>query len=151
LAYAALRCAACSHVFVLSLPQLVVRRADYGLVPAGSPPTNNSPQARCALIFTAARLRPSSIRKGFAGLRPGSDYDSLADAARGRSQADWLVGMNLSRAYALDYDEKFSVGRVQTPTLATTLFVARSFKWLMPSSSEPLSTLRRRSAMVHSF
>ena len=63
-------------------------------------------------------LTPESIRKGFAGLRPGSDYDSLADAARGRSQADWLVGMNLSRAYALGYDEKFSVGRVQTPTLA---------------------------------
>jgi DNA topoisomerase-3 len=63
-------------------------------------------------------LTPESIRKGFAGLRPGSDYDSLADAARGRSHADWLVGMNLSRAYALGYDEKFSVGRVQTPTLA---------------------------------
>ena len=63
-------------------------------------------------------LTPESIRKGFAGLRPGSDYDSLADAARGRSQADWLVGMNLSRAYALAYNEKCSVGRVQTPTLA---------------------------------
>ncbi len=63
-------------------------------------------------------LTPDSIRKGFAELRPCSDYDSLADAARGRSQADWLVGMNLSRAYTLGYDEKFSVGRVQTPTLA---------------------------------
>ncbi len=46
-------------------------------------------------------------------------YDSLADAARGRSRADWLVGMNLSRAYALSSGEKdISVGRVQTPTLA---------------------------------
>jgi len=63
-------------------------------------------------------LTPEAIRKGFSTLRPGSDFDSLADAARGRSQADWLVGMNLSRAYALGYDEKFSVGRVQTPTLA---------------------------------
>ena len=43
-------------------------------------------------------LTPEAIRKGFAELRPGSDYDPLADAARGRSRADWLVGMNLSRA-----------------------------------------------------
>ncbi|MDE3167422.1 MAG: RecQ family ATP-dependent DNA helicase, partial [Acidobacteriota bacterium] len=64
-------------------------------------------------------LTPDAIRKGFDSLRPGSDYDPLADAARGRSRADWLVGMNLSRAYALAYNEKdLSVGRVQTPTLA---------------------------------
>jgi DNA topoisomerase-3 len=63
-------------------------------------------------------LTPDAIRKGFDGLRPSADYDSLADAARGRSRADWLVGMNLSRAYSLAYGEDLSVGRVQTPTLA---------------------------------
>ena len=63
-------------------------------------------------------LTPDAIRKGFDALRPGADYDSLADAARGRSRADWLVGMNLSRAYSLAYGEDLSVGRVQTPTLA---------------------------------
>src|SRR5271157_840054 len=64
-------------------------------------------------------LTPEAIRKGFDALRPGADYDPLADAARGRSRADWLVGMNLSRAYALAYGVKdLSVGRVQTPTLA---------------------------------
>ena len=64
-------------------------------------------------------LTPDAIRKGFDNLRPGAEYDPLADAARGRSRADWLVGMNLSRAYALAYDVKdLSVGRVQTPTLA---------------------------------
>jgi DNA topoisomerase-3 len=63
-------------------------------------------------------LTPDSIRAGLDGLRDGADYDALADAARGRSRADWLVGMNLSRAYTLAYDEKLSVGRVQTPTLA---------------------------------
>ena len=54
-------------------------------------------------------------------MKPGSDYEPLADAARGRSRADWLVGMNLSRAYTLtygDYGNDLSVGRVQTPTLA---------------------------------
>jgi DNA topoisomerase III len=63
-------------------------------------------------------LTPDAIRKGFDKLRPGSEYDRLADAASGRSRADWLVGMNLSRAYSIVYSEELSVGRVQTPTLA---------------------------------
>src|SRR6266699_1635140 len=63
-------------------------------------------------------LTPEAIHKGFENLKPGTDYDSLANAARGRSRADWLVGMNLSRAYSLTFNEELSVGRVQTPTLA---------------------------------
>jgi DNA topoisomerase-3 len=78
--------------------------------------------AHCSKPFSRlwiSSLTPDAIRKGFDALRPGRDYDALADAARGRSRADWLVGMNLSRAYALAYDVKdLSVGRVQTPTLA---------------------------------
>ena len=77
--------------------------------------------AQCEKPFSRlwiSSLTPDAIRKGFAALRPGSDYDPLADAARGRSRADWLVGMNLSRAYSLAYGENLSVGRVQTPTLA---------------------------------
>ena len=63
-------------------------------------------------------LTTEAIREGFRKLRAGRDLDPLADAARGRSRADWLVGMNLSRAYTLDFNEDLSVGRVQTPTLA---------------------------------
>jgi DNA topoisomerase-3 len=63
-------------------------------------------------------LTPDAIRKGFDKLRPGGEYDRLADAASGRSRADWLVGMNLSRAYSIVFNEELSVGRVQTPTLA---------------------------------
>lgn len=63
-------------------------------------------------------LTPEAIRDGLARLRPAKEYDRLADAARGRSRADWLVGMNFSRAFTLATDEKLSVGRVQTPTLA---------------------------------
>src|SRR5579885_666983 len=63
-------------------------------------------------------LTPEAIQRGFESLRDGRDYDPVADAARGRSRADWLVGMNLSRVYSLAYREKLSVGRVQTPTLA---------------------------------
>jgi DNA topoisomerase III len=68
-------------------------------------------------------LTPDAIRAGFDALRPQRELDGLADAARGRSRADWLVGMNLSRAYTLSrrsasQGELLSVGRVQTPTLA---------------------------------
>ena len=78
--------------------------------------------AHCTKPFSRlwiSSLTPDAIRAGFDRLRPGAEYDPLADAARGRSRADWLVGMNLSRAYALAYNERdLSVGRVQTPTLA---------------------------------
>jgi DNA topoisomerase-3 len=63
-------------------------------------------------------LTPGAIRDGFGKLRDGAEYDRLADAARARSRADWLVGMNLSRAYSLVTGLDLSVGRVQTPTLA---------------------------------
>lgn len=67
-------------------------------------------------------LTADAIRQGFRTLRTGRECEPLAAAAKGRSQADWLVGMNLSRAYTLACgalgDEVLSVGRVQTPTLA---------------------------------
>ena len=63
-------------------------------------------------------LTPDAIRKGLDNVKPAAEYAGLADAARGRSRADWLVGMNLSRAYTLTYGDDLSVGRVQTPTLA---------------------------------
>ena len=63
-------------------------------------------------------LTRDAILDGLSRLRSSAEYDGLADAARGRSRADWLVGMNLSRAYSLVFDQDISVGRVQTPTLA---------------------------------
>src|SRR5512142_3284277 len=77
--------------------------------------------AGCAKPFSRlwiSSLTPDAIRRGFDGLRDGHEFDPLADAARGRSRADWLVGMNLSRAYTLAMKDDLSVGRVQTPTLA---------------------------------
>lgn len=62
-------------------------------------------------------MTDEAIRTGFAQLRPGADYDALYESARCRSEADWLVGMNASRAFTLRYDALLSVGRVQTPTL----------------------------------
>ena len=75
----------------------------------------------CSRLWISS-LTPDAIRQGFQHLRNNCEFDPLAAAARGRSQADWLVGMNLSRAYTLACgtpgDEALSVGRVQTPTLA---------------------------------
>src|SRR5438874_6885309 len=77
-------------------------------------------------------LTDGAIRDGFARLRAGSEYDALAAAARGRSQADWLVGMNLSRAYGLAMDQPASVGRVQTPTLAMLVAREREIRAFVP-------------------
>ncbi|AKQ69580.1 DNA topoisomerase III [Myxococcus hansupus] len=66
-------------------------------------------------------LTERAIQEGFRRLADGREYDALASAAKGRSRADWLVGMNLSRLYTLahgGHGEMLSVGRVQTPTLA---------------------------------
>jgi DNA topoisomerase III len=71
-------------------------------------------------------LTPDAIANGFKALKDGSAFDRLADAARARSRADWLVGMNLSRVYSVLHDDNLSVGRVQTPTLA--MIVARELE-----------------------
>ena len=77
-------------------------------------------------------LTPAAIRSGLNGMLPGSRYDGLASAARARSQADWLVGMNLSRAYTLTSGTLFSVGRVQTPTLAMIVERDREIEAFVP-------------------
>ncbi|MCP1308309.1 type IA DNA topoisomerase [Paenibacillus tyrfis] len=63
-------------------------------------------------------LTPETIRKGFAELREGAEFEPLTRAARARSEADWLIGMNGSRAFTTKHRELLSVGRVQTPVLA---------------------------------
>jgi DNA topoisomerase-3 len=77
-------------------------------------------------------LTPEAIKKAFRSLADASKYDGLADAARGRSQADWLVGMNLSRAYTLQQGDTLSVGRVQTPTLAILVERERAIRDFVP-------------------
>src|ERR1035437_5868999 len=90
-------------------------------------------------------LTPDAIRKGFDKLRPGSEYDRLADAASGRSRADWLVGMNLSRAYSIVYNEELSVGRVQTPTLAMIVDREIALRHFVPEDYvEVVATFQRR-------
>jgi DNA topoisomerase III len=68
-------------------------------------------------------LTDEAIRRGISSLRPGAQFDALGDAARARSEADWLVGMNATRAVTArsrqaGHSALYSIGRVQTPTLA---------------------------------
>lgn len=59
-----------------------------------------------------------AIREGFQNLRPAAEYDNLFRSAQARSEADWLVGLNVTRALTCRHNAQLSAGRVQTPTLA---------------------------------
>jgi DNA topoisomerase-3 len=59
-----------------------------------------------------------AIREGFANLKPGPAYDPLYQSAVCRAEADWLIGLNITRALTSKYNAQLSAGRVQTPTLA---------------------------------
>ena len=63
-------------------------------------------------------LTDKAIREGLSNLKNGSTYDSLYHAAQARAEADWLVGINASRALSIARKGGYSLGRVQTPTLA---------------------------------
>ena len=63
-------------------------------------------------------LTDKAIHEGLSNLKPGSCYDNLYYSAKARSEADWLVGINASRALSIARKGGYSLGRVQTPTLA---------------------------------
>jgi DNA topoisomerase-3 len=84
-------------------------------------------------------LTPDAIRAAVTNRKPGTEFSGLANAAYGRSQADWLIGMNLSRAATLKLSRAseggvWSIGRVQTPTLA--MLVEREFQ-ILSHKNEP--------------
>lgn len=66
---------------------------------------------------------PAAVKTAFEALREGQEYNNLAAAAEARGQADWLVGLNGTRAFSVRHGTVLSVGRVQTPTL--NLIVSR--------------------------
>jgi DNA topoisomerase-3 len=82
-------------------------------------------------------LTDDAIRRGFAALRLAAQFDALGDAARARSEADWLVGMNATRAVTVRLrgaggDSLFSIGRVQTPTLAMLVAKENAIRMFVP-------------------
>ena len=77
-------------------------------------------------------MTDEAIRAGFDSLRPSSDYDALYASARCRADADWLIGMNATRAYTIRYGVLLSIGRVQTPTLSMLVRRRREIDAFVP-------------------
>lgn len=73
-----------------------------------------------------------AIKEGFAKLRPASEYDDLYRSAQARSEADWLVGLNVTRALTCRHNAQLSAGRVQTPTLALIVQREREIRNFVP-------------------
>jgi DNA topoisomerase-3 len=69
-------------------------------------------------FWTSKALTPDAVKEGFKNLKKGEEFDRLYQAALARQQADWLVGINSTRAFTVKLGELYSLGRVQTPTLA---------------------------------
>lgn len=78
-------------------------------------------------------MTDAAIKEGFQNLKSDTAYDALYRSARCRSEADWLVGMNASRAFTLRYNVLLSVGRVQTPTLNLLVQRDREIERFVPS------------------
>lgn len=75
-----------------------------------------------------------AIRDGFANLKDGDAYNNLYDAAMCRAEADWLVGINSTRALTCKYNAQLSCGRVQTPTIAMIARREREIRDFVPES-----------------
>src|SRR5687768_16702009 len=100
-------------------------------------------------------MTSAAIKQGFDGLRPATEFARLEEAARSRSEADWIVGMNSTRAATIrlrsSFDGAVSLGRVQTPTLAIVArreeeiraFVPEPY-WLVDAEFEPSAGERGR-------
>ena len=99
-----------------------------------------------------------AIKEGFARLKNGHEYDNLYDAAMCRAEADWLVGINATRALTCKYNAQLSCGRVQTPTLAIIAareaqiasFVPQPFYGLTARSTSPSLSLTWRDSKTKS-
>ncbi|HIT88857.1 MAG TPA: DNA topoisomerase III [Candidatus Merdenecus merdavium] len=101
-----------------------------------------------------------AITEGFKKLKPSKEYDNLYMAALSRAEADWLVGMNASRALTCKFNAQLSCGRVQTPTLAMIAAREKEIKDFIPKPYFGLTALGRgilftwqeeRSKSVRSF
>src|SRR5690242_15913837 len=105
-------------------------------------------------------MTAKAIKEAFATLRPAAEFDLLEQAARSRSEADWIVGMNATRAATIrlrsSFDGAVSLGRVQTPTLAIIArreeeiraFVPEPY-WLVDATFETVDDPRSYSGRYH--
>lgn len=101
-------------------------------------------KARCSKPIKRlwiSSVTDKAIREGFAHLRDGKDYQPLYDAAVSRAEADWLVGINATRALTCKYNAQLSCGRVQTPTLAMIAAREEEIRRFKPQEYYGLSLL----------
>lgn len=82
-----------------------------------------------------------AIREGFQALKPSEAYDNLYQSAEARSQADWLVGLNVTRALTCRYGASLSAGRVQTPTLAMLVQREEEIRRFVPQEYYTVSAM----------
>ena len=79
-------------------------------------------------------MEPDEIRRAYANMRPGAEYDNLYTAALCRAKADWLVGMNATRLMSLVYHRTLNVGRVVSPTLSMLVKRKREIEDFTPET-----------------
>lgn len=89
-----------------------------------------------------------AIREGFKKLRPGRDYENLYHSAVARSVADWVVGINATRALTTKYNAQLSCGRVQTPTLAMLLNREKDIQSFQPKEFYTLTAVTENGNFV---
>lgn len=86
-------------------------------------------------------LTDQAIKEGFNNLRPGREYEALYAAAECRAEADWLIGLNVTRALTCKYNAQLSAGRVQTPTLAMVVERENEIKQFIPKDYWSINAL----------
>ncbi|MDR3584569.1 MAG: DNA topoisomerase III [Desulfosporosinus sp.] len=86
-------------------------------------------------------LTERAIKEGFNNLKPGRDYEPLYAAAECRAEADWLIGLNVTRALTCKYNAQLSAGRVQTPTLAMVVERENEIKQFVPKDYWTINVL----------
>jgi len=86
-------------------------------------------------------LTERAIKDGFNNLKPGKDYEPLFAAAECRAEADWLIGLNVTRALTCKYNAQLSAGRVQTPTLAMVVERENEIRQFVPKDYWSINAL----------
>lgn len=97
-------------------------------------------------------LTGSAIEKGFANLAPAAKFDRLYQAAKCRSEADWIVGLNATRFFTLEYGRRnllLSIGRVQTPILAMIVNRDLEIEYFKPKDYWEVHTVCRGATFKH--
>ena len=93
-------------------------------------------------------MEDSAIQEGFANLKDGAEYKNLCEASICRAKADWLIGMNATRAFTTKYYKRLTVGRVQTPTLAIICSRYLESKAFKPATYYQLKLLTAKDATL---